>query len=177
MSCVVWMWLSGWGKHSVNIKYFMTSLTWSVANFDIWRSLKTVCHVSRGLSSASNSIPFLKHLYFRFEWVEFVFLSTLLFYYFMLNCRAWVLLGEVSAVILGSQSSCAYPRLSLLPNSLQNYLRRGWHSHYIFLLTLSDSLLTPSLQVNNYYVYIILYGVSLPCYILPYLTCYIKIII
>lgn len=160
MFCVVWMWISGWEKHSVVIKYFMTSLTWSVANFDIWRSMKTVCHVSRGLSSASNSV-FLFWSIFILDLNEFVFLSTLLFYHFMLNCRAWVLSGEVSAVILGSQSSCAYPRLSLLPNSLQNCLRRGWHSHYIFLSTLSDSLLAPSLQVSNYYVHIILYGVSM----------------
>lgn len=107
------------------------------------------------------AIVFLFWSIFILDLNEFVFLSTLLFYYFMLNCRAWVLSGEVSALILGSQSSCAYPRLSLLPNSLQNCLRRGWHSHYIFLLTLSDSLLAPSLQVNNYYVHIILYGVSL----------------
>lgn len=145
MSGVVWMWLSAWEKLSVVIKYFMTSFTWSVINFDTWRSLNTVSHVSRGLNSVSVIIAFLKHLYFRFEWV---FLVNDRFIIWCVNCRAWVQSREASAVILGSQSSCAYPTLSLLPNSLQNCLQRGWHWHYIFLSTLSDSLLAPSLQVQ-----------------------------
>lgn len=96
MSCVVWMWLSGWEKHSVVIKYFMTSLTWSVANFDIWRSLKTVCHISRGLSSANNSNPFLKHLYFRFEWVCFSEYIIVLLFHVKLQGLSTVGGGECS---------------------------------------------------------------------------------